>query len=462
MRTMDRMTSLLRGMLVCALIVTTAVGAHAQRGGGATDRWGGWGGVVEPALRATLRPMDGAAIRGEIVSWTGEDVTIRDQGGAESLLRWDELDARQVYETTRRLIDTDNAGDWLRVGVLMLTLGEDGSGGFAERSFAVAARLDAATALVADAARRAHAAGGDPVKTLSATPESLNTAPDRSGANADEGPWPELSEAQRAVETARVRARAEAMVRGAGLALSQTDAGEFILFTDLDEKATKEAAAQLERMYRALVRTLELPAETRLFQGKAVVFLLTKRDEFVHLEREAFGVDPNGAIGMCHLRDADVFVVCHKAEDETAYMSTLIHETVHGFMYRYKSPAELPIWANEGLADYIAGFLLTNSLEPGRHWTQAKAFVRSGEDASDVLYQSYEDGTWPEKDSYAVSHMLVRHMLRRDARAMKQWIDDIKDGLDWRGSLRERFALTPNQLADDFAAAMTRESYYKR
>lgn len=159
--------------------------------------------------------------------------------------------------------------------------------------------------------------------------------------------------------------------------LSQTDAGEFILFTDLDEKATKEAAA-LERMYRALVRTLELPAETRLFQGKAVVFLLTKRDEFVHLEREAFGVDPNGAIGMCHLRDADVFVVCHKAEDETAYMSTLIHETVHGFMYRYKSPAELPIWANEGLADYIAGFLLTNSLEPGRHWTQAKAFVRLG------------------------------------------------------------------------------------
>ena len=88
--------------------------------------------------------------------------------------------------------------------------------------------------------------------------------------------------------------------------------------------------------------------------------------------------------------------------------------------------------------------------------------IAPGEDPSDVLYQSYEDGSWPAKDSYAVSHMLVRHMLARDPRAMKRWIDDIKDGLEWRGSLRERFALTPNQLADDFAAAMTKESYYKR
>ncbi|MCA9283392.1 MAG: hypothetical protein KDA30_15295, partial [Phycisphaerales bacterium] len=373
-----------RGMVACALVMIFTISARAQRDGGEGDRWGEWGGRADPPLRATLRPIDGAAIRGEIIAWTGNDITLRDQGGVELLIRWDELDPRQVYETTRRLIDSDDAGGWLRIGVLMLTLGQDEEGGFADRAFAVAVRLDAATALVADAAKRAHAAGGDPVKALSATPESLSTTPDRSGANADDGPWPELSDAQRAVETARVRARAEAMVRDAGLTLGQIDAGEFILFTDLDDKSAQEAGAQLERMYRSLLRTLELPASARLFQGKAVVFLLTQRKQFVHLENEAFGVDPNGAIGMCHLRDADVFVVCHKGEDETAYMSTLIHETVHGFMYRYKSPAELPIWANEGLADYIAGFLLPNSVEPGRHWAQAKAFVRAGEDPSDV------------------------------------------------------------------------------
>lgn len=437
--------------------------ARAQASGERVG-WGGWGGVVEPPMRATIRPTDGVAVRGKIVSWSGQGLTLRDERGDEHAMAWGALDSRQVYEIVRRLIDHEDADAWVRVGVLMLTLArEDGpETELADRAFGVATRLDPAKALVADAARRAHEAGGDPVHVLDATPESLTTAPDRSGANADDGPWPELSEAELAVETARVRAKAQAMVRDAGLTLGQLDAGEFILFSDLEEKDAKEAGLQLERMYRSLLRTLELPAHARLFQGKAVVFLLTDREQFVHLEREAFGIDPNGAIGMCHLRDADVFVVCHKGTDDLAYMSTLIHETVHGFMYRYQSPAELPIWANEGLADYIAGFLLTSSVEPGRHWSQAKAFVRNGNDPSDVLYQSYEDGTWPAKDSYAVSHMLVRHMLEKDSRAMKRWIDDIKRGADWREALRDAFALTPNQLADDFASAMTKESYYKR
>lgn len=452
------------GALMAIMLIASSVRAQPADPGSSDSPWGNWGGDVEPPMRATLRPVGAAPVRGRIIAWDGLGATLRDEQGDEHNFMWSKLDARQVYEIVRRLIDPQDADAWVRVGVLMLTLdrGRGDEARLADRAFAVAARLDPATALVADAARRAHANGGNPEDALGATPESLTTAPDRSGANRGGGPWKELSEAELAVETARVRVKAQAIVRDSGLTLREIDAGEFILFTDLQDKDAAEAGAQLERMYRSLLRTLELPAGARLFQGKAVIFVLTDREQFVRLERQAFDIDPNGAIGMCHLRDADVFVVCHKGVDHTAYMSTLIHETVHGFMYRYKSPAELPIWANEGLADYIAGFLLTNSVEPSRHWSQAKAYVRAGNDPSDILSQAYEDGTWPARDSYAVSHMLVRHMLEKDARAMKRWIDDVKGGADWREALRDSFALTPSQLADDFASAMTKESFYTR
>lgn len=457
-RTISRMPSLGGVIARCALFCAVVVGACAMPSSGQPTL--GWGGSVDPPLRATIRPGAGdPPLAGRIASWDEAGFILRTDAGEDRTIAWRDLDARQAYELARRLIDTKDASDWLRVGVLMLRADEPA---LADRAFAVAARLDPATPLIADAARRAHAAGVDPGAALTADPDTLNTTPDRSGANADAGPWPVLTEAQHAAEAARVRRRAQTMVSDAGLTLTPIDTGRFLLFTDLPEREAHAAGEQLERMYRSLLRTLELPADAELFQGRAVVFLLTSRDEFVRLEKGAFGVDPNGAIGMCHLRDADVFVVCHRGEDETAFISTLVHETVHGFMYRYRTPGELPIWANEGLADYIAGFLLQQSQEPARHWTQAKSFVRSGGDPSTILFQSYDDGSWPTRDSYAVGHMLVRHLLRKDAQAMKRWIDAVKDGADWREALKDHFTLTPNQLADDFAASMTKESYYKR
>src|SRR5678816_1538790 len=62
-----------------------------------------------------------------------------------------------------------------------------------------------------------------------------------------------------------------------------------------------------------------------------------------------------GTAGMCHqYGNGDVHIAFYRQPNDLDFANVLVHESIHGFLHRYRSPVDVPSWANEGLAEAIA------------------------------------------------------------------------------------------------------------
>jgi len=459
-------------MAAVALLIACAAATAAARPGLTESR-------IELArpIDLVVRTRDGGSLQGTLVAWSDESIWLSPTaavGGsapveAERILHWSELDGSQAFEIRRRLINPRDGLAWAELGVCMLRSGEVN---LAERAFGVAAvQTDERLAAACEEALRLVRSGGDPGTSLEALREARREqaldgrAPVDGAAASAPVPWPVLTQAQLAMETERLKRDAQEKLARVLLTIDPLETDHFLLYTDLPADEARRWSRRLDRMYAKLLEILAMPRDARLFNGKCVIFVFADRGRFVEFESAAFGFAARRVAGVCHQRGPDVFVSFYRMEDETRFISVLVHETVHAFMYRYRTPVNLPTWANEGLADYVAAHVNPKSREQEDHWLQARRFVESGGDVCEIMRQDYSDGTWFTKDSYPVSHMLVHYMLRDRPEAFRKWIDDVKSGAhggDWRASLEDCFGVDPQRLADGFRRAMLTEQSWRR
>ena len=423
-------------------------------------------------MRASIDlPLRGETVEGAVIAWDDRVLWVRPRApGATdddaAQIAWTDVEAAHSYKLRTRLMDKSAPASWLLVGILMLDVGDVDR---ADRALAQAMRIDASMRPVVRAITEAHARGEDaralvpgvdgakePASedTGSDKPEPTSEAPPAGGAMA----WPDQTAEQRAATVTELRAESLAMVRASGLTrIKEIETEYFLFYTDLAPSEVRRWSGVLDSMYRTLITTLEMPKDALLFHGKCVIFIFNARHDFLTFEMKALGFDASRAGGVCHQRGPNTLVSFARGADDARFQSVLVHETVHAFMYRYRSPAGLPTWANEGLADYVAGVLTPMSSEPREHWMHAKQFAQLGKDAAVIMRQNYRDGSWYTEDSYPISHMIVRFMLMHKPRAFKEWIDDIKAGEDWDASMNKRFSITPEVLAKGFVDAMRAE-----
>ena len=427
---------------------------------------------IQTSLRVEGRSTP---LRGEITAWTyGAFWVLRQGGSAPMRIGWDEIPPIRVYEIARRLVDRKDADANLRLGIEMLRLDEIKA---ARRAFRIAEKVDPELGATVTRAIDLSLEGKDPALALTqGDPEPKATGvadddPDLQPASpADETkakrgltPWvlPGPKEREEKIERQRRFAMTAGYERGDNRRrLFETD--HFIMATDLDEKSMKRWGGQLEIMYATMLDTLSLPPETEMYSGKCMVFVFGSRDAYLTFERRAMGYDASRTGGLCHYRGENVIMAFYQRGSDADFQSVLIHESVHGLMYRYRSPASLPTWANEGLSDYIAGRLTPDSNEPRENWNKAKNYVLRRLDPMEIMRQSYRDGTWYNEFSYPVSHMLVRFLIRYKAPEFKLWIDDIKAGVGWETAMQDRFGVDAQTLARGFADEIRSEKTYTR
>jgi hypothetical protein len=378
------------------------------------------------------------------------------------------------------MIENDDWRGWVRIGGLMLELGDER---LADRAFDVAEKKSGDAGKVVLRVRRAHKRSEDVYGPLDGGGSVRKSEPVRSGGGEEPkkkkedrgtGPderdavqglhrWETLTEAQHAKETERLRRVAQGMLLMGDLEIEAIETEHYLLYSDLPASETKKWAGKLDTMYRTLLATLDISEGTRMFRGRCVVFIFADREDFIGFEAAAFGYNAKNAGGLFHPRGEDAFVVFYKGRRaEQDFQSVLIHETVHGFMYRYRSSKPLPTWANEGIADYVAGYLTERSAEPQRHWQNTRNFLMQGGDAVEILGLNYRDNSWPTDDSYPVSHMMVRFMLKHRAPAFKAWLDDVKAGMGWERAMEARFGVSKEVLAEGFSREMRSENRYTR
>jgi hypothetical protein len=153
---------------------------------------------------------------------------------------------------------------------------------------------------------------------------------------------------------------------------------------------------------------------------------------------------------MCHcFGDGQVHIAFYRQPDPLSFAHILVHESVHGFIHRFRTPANVPSWANEGLAEVIASELVPRTGRSKDRELTSKMSLQSRPDLGGMFELKHID-PW----QYPVAETLCGFMIQQDKRKYVDFIIGIKDGLTWEQSLEQRYTVPPDRLVAAYRASL--------
>jgi len=208
--------------------------------------------------------------------------------------------------------------------------------------------------------------------------------------------------------------------------LHMGETAHFYLFSAFTKKADdKRFSDTAERMYKELCRQFKADPRT-VWVDKCPIFAFENAKQYVAFCK-AIGVDAAVAEksgGLMYSRNGNVCIVLNATADETQFYHTMVHEGTHGFMARYLTIRPIPVWVNEGIAEYTCAAVIENG-RASKMWQEATKQVLAGEKKPQVIF----DDVW-QMDSfhYGMAHALVRYMIQKDGNAFSKFIRLMKQG----------------------------------
>jgi hypothetical protein len=259
--------------------------------------------------------------------------------------------------------------------------------------------------------------------------------------------WPVLTEEQQAQSITELKQFADDTSIKLKRPLKAFETKYFLFYSDLPPVQAANWAGLLDRMYAKLAEMFAVPKGVNIWRGKALVFVFTKADDYRRYEREAMNTDPGSSAGMCHsFSNGIVKIAFYRQPEELEFAHVLVHESVHGFIHRYRTPVPVPSWANEGLAETIATDLVP---QRGRR-DGVKAMAREGLQ----VHKSQMGDFFTEQHivswQYPVAEMLCTFMIQASSKNYVEFIKGIKDGMDAQEALESKFKAAKDRLVPVF------------
>jgi hypothetical protein len=392
---------------------------------------------IDPPLPAILPMRDGSVQRGEITSYDASGVTLSTAKGNVEV-KWADVKARTVSGLGERLIgSTGSARQWLELGQTLNAL-PDGKL-LARRAFAIALRMDP---LLKDEIDRP-------------APTTHRSNPDQgSGFSRDERSrhlaWPALSDEQRRQAVAALKQNVANLLSQNRARIIPTETRYFIFYSDLSPVEVRKWAGVLDLMYARLAALFGIAEEENIWHGKAAILVFAQRDDFRDFETQAFHVKRDAG-GWCHyLAQGDVLISFFRASSDQDFARVLVHESTHGFLYRYRGRPPVPSWINEGLAEVMEFEFVPQT------------GIRQANDAEARIQLRAPDGlkgffTAPsiEFPQYPIARTLTEFMIRQNKRGYVEFINGIKDGMTWEDALQDKYGVNLNQLVNAYGISMT-------
>jgi len=254
-------------------------------------------------------------------------------------------------------------------------------------------------------------------------------------------PWPTLSSAEHAAEVEALRGFVT-QVREAFPALQVTETHEFLVATDIPSVQIGPYVASLDRMHDFLCDFYGIPRGEPVWKGKCLVVAFLKEDDFVAFEGRFMGNQARGVHGLCHQRtDGRVIMSCHRGPDAPAFGHMLVHETSHGFNFRWLSPVRLPNWLNEGVAEWVGTKVVPNCNQVPLKEALALDYLRSrGDLGPEFLTRDNIDPL-----QYGIASAMVTFLAREPAK-FAAFVQGIKEGMPPEESLREAYGVSVEQF----------------
>jgi hypothetical protein len=246
-----------------------------------------------------------------------------------------------------RLLKRDgDAPRWIELGRMLR--GMEAGVTYSDRALDQAVRVDQSLKEIADAIRAGGAApAGTPTPDASPVASVAGDIPGKT--------WGTLTPERhkQAIEKLKAHAEEARTKYAPNLKLLETD--YFLFYSDLDARESRNWASLLDKMYARLCEMFAIPKGTNIWHGKALVFVFKEADDFRRFEAEVYDVRNQWAAGLCHqFGSGEVHICFYRQADEHGFARILVHESVHGFIHRYRSPGRIANWVNEGLAEWIA------------------------------------------------------------------------------------------------------------
>jgi hypothetical protein len=453
-----------RTRLLCSLVVALLAG-----GGGAVVTVARAEKASKPAtpLRVTVTTKSGP-VTGRVISYDdqGFQLLVKEKDTRE--LAWSDLDAASLFRVRKPLAGRD-AGKLIDLGRELLPL--DGGKEWADKAFADALKVDPKrkdeVEKIKSAPPPAPAAEKGPGKGGAkggAKDGGANAAGGEmaGGGGADDaeraGPkavggvqaqfWKELTPEQNAAAVASLKAFAEDTQRKLNKPLQLEETAYFLFYSDLKPEEAKKWAALLDRMQSMLATTFDV--KPNIWRGKALVFVFRLPADYMRFQQVMHNTDGSGTRGMCHTYgDGMVHIAFFRQANELEFAHVLVHESSHGFLHRFMTPVNVPSWANEGLAEWIANTLVPREKRQKEQQSTARNQLKQHQGVGAMFEAEHIEG-W----QYPVAEMLTTFMIDRYKKRYVGFITGIKQGLDWEASLQKHLNMNRQQLLEEFGKGM--------
>jgi len=395
---------------------------------------------------------DHGRISGQLTAFDAEGFTLADREGEARHIAWTQLPAARVFDLHRRLLGDEqaHARDWLELAATLRAM--DRGLKPSEAAINRATRLDES---LEPAAQRVR--DGQPPFPPADAPDA-NASSEAPGADHEHeaGPrivgttqadlWGDLPPAFMAKSVEQLKAFANKTQQTLQVPLTLHETDHFLFYSDLGREESVFWARQLEDMYDRLCHMFDLDNEKNIFRGKCLIIVFRQKQDYQRFQRQMHNTDPGNSSGMAHgFGNGYTHVAFYRQPDKWDFAHLLVHESVHAFLHRYRTPVHIPSWANEGLAETIAAALVPKSRINDLRVAHAEKELRKRRNLGRMFDAKQIEG-W----QYGPARLLTEFMIAQDKQRYANFINGIKDGRTWQESLTEIYGVELDRLVRAF------------
>jgi hypothetical protein len=260
---------------------------------------------------------------------------------------------------------------------------------------------------------------------------------------------PALANRTRALEFA------EKTRRGIAPTLHLVETEHFLIFSAWNVSHDVYLGSLCEQMHQKLLQQFSLSSATSVYVGKCPIYLFWEPAHYARFiadvdHSQELDANMSRADGYHANRGDFSYVVingvsafgANQEQAKLKFFHVLVHEGTHAFLHRYVSPRPMPLWVEEGLADFIAATLVPQSAVNRDYLTAIRGALHSPEKVRQVL-EKKADLTPSE---YGLAQSLVRFLVAQDPQAVIRFVQLLKRGADQKAALQSVYRTSEAQL----------------
>jgi cytochrome c553 len=412
---------------------------------------------LDKPVRVAVTKADKTRAVGRITAYDDDGFQITDDRSGRQSVQWADLPPKTAMEVFGLLLPKGTGDDWIRAGSILARL-PDGKA-YADRAYDRALRLDpklkekvAAARQQSNQVQAAAKAAGTSAHASAGVGKDGHELPVAATQPKVESEfrWPKLTDEEQAEAIRELKAFADGTRKGKAGGLRLLETKFFLFYTDLPATEAENWAGLLDRMYARLAELFAVEKDVNVWRGKALVFVFSKADDYRQFQLESHHTDPGNSAGMCHERsDGFVHIAFYRQPKDLDFAHVLVHESVHGFIHRYRGPVHIPSWANEGLAEVIATELVPQPSEANRRRIEARELLQL-RGAGDRFFTSRQIDAW----QYPVAEQFCSFMIQANKRGYVNFINGLKDGLSVDDAFEQKYGAPKDRVMAAYIESM--------